>query len=128
VPDPELIITTTNKVSDVTQIIYGLSIRGVRAGMIESDTRKSSDGKRVDPYQIVLDAPTAIQKQIAHDSIKGIWDAILDEYERAVNLSGRCYFCEYDVNGLPRPTVCPECGVDLDSIQARRAMRDRRKP
>lgn len=121
-PDPSQVITSANKQSDVAQILYGLSIRGVRAKTVESVM------KRTDRYQIVLESPTAIQIQIASESIEGIWDAILDEYERATTLNGHCYFCQYDVNGLSRPTICPECGTNLDSIPARRAMRDGRKP
>jgi len=118
VPDPDFILTTANDQADVAQIIYGLSIRGIRAKVLE--THK----KRGDRFQVVLESPTPIQLRIAEESIASIWDAILDEYERAVTLSGHCSFCQYDVAGLPRPTTCPECGVNLDSIAARRAMRD----
>lgn len=120
-PEPDSIITTTNKHSDIAQIVYGLSIRGVRAKAIESHAKKA------DQYEIVLESPTAIQFRIANESIEGIWDAILDEYERAVTLNGHCYFCQYDVSTLPKPTTCPECGTNLDSTAARRAMRDGRK-
>jgi len=121
VPDPSPVITTANDQSDVAQILYGLSIRGVRAKALETHDKKT------DRYRIILESPTEIQLRIAAESIEGIWDAILDEYERAVTLGGHCYFCQYDVAGLPRPTTCPECGVDLDSAKARRAMRDGRR-
>ena len=120
-PEPDSIITTTNKHSDITQILYGLSIRGVHAKAVESLTKKT------DRYQIILESPSPIQLKIAQESIAGIWDAILDEHERAVTLNGHCYFCQYDVSTLPKPTICPECGTDLDSIIARRSMRDGRK-
>ncbi len=120
-PDPDLIITTANDQADVAQILYGLSIRGVRAKVLEAHKKKT------DRYQIILESPTMIQLRIAKESIAGIWDAILDEYGRAVTVDGHCYFCQYDVSSLPRPTTCPECGINLDSHQARRAMRDGKK-
>jgi hypothetical protein len=116
--DPESIITTANDQPDVAQILYGLSIRGVRAKAIETGEKKG------DRFEIVLETPGFLQSQIAAESIESIWNAILDEYARAVTVGGHCYFCQYDVAGLPKPTTCPECGADLDSIAARRAMRD----
>ena len=120
--DQSSIVTTANSPADVSQILYGLSIRGVRAKAVESRA------KNTDLYTIVLESPTLIQRQVANESIDGIWDAILEEYDRAVTLNGHCYFCRYDATNLPQPTICPECGMNLDSIEARRAMRDRRKP
>ena len=120
--DPSSIITTANAPSDVSQILYGLSIRGVRANAIESHT------KGTDRYQIVLESPTLIQRRIANESIQSIWDAILEDYQRAITLNGLCYFCRYDVTDLPQPTICPECGHNLDTHASRRAMRDGKKP
>jgi len=116
------VITSANAASDVPQIIYGLSIRGVRAHVVESTDRHMR--RHTDRYLIVLDDPTPIRLKIAQDSLASIWDAILDEYPRAVTLNGHCYFCKYDVTTLSRPTTCPECGHNLDSHQARRTMRD----
>jgi len=82
VPDPSPVITAANDQNDVAQILYGLSIRGVRAKAIETHDKKG------DRYQIVLESPTEIQIRIAKESIAGIWDAILDEYQRAVTLNG----------------------------------------
>lgn len=120
--DPSSIITTANAPSDVSQILYGLSIRGVRANAIESHT------KGTDRFQIVLESPTLIQRRIASESVDGIWDAILEDYQRAITHDGHCYFCQYDVTSLPQPTTCPECGHHLDSHAARRAMRDGKRP
>ena len=75
----------------------------------------------------MLVSPTEIQRRIAQESIEPIWDAILEDYPRAITADGCCYFCQYDVSSLPKPTICPECGVNLDSIEARQAMRDGRK-
>jgi len=119
--DQSSVITTANATSDVAQILYGLSIRGVRAKAVESHT------KHTDRFRIVLESPTLIQRRIANESIAGIWDAILEDYQRAITLDGHCYFCQYDVASLPKPTTCPECGHHLDSLDARRAMRDGRK-
>ena len=124
-PDPSLIITTANSQADVAQILYGLSIRGVRARSIESDDKKTLT-KHPDRYQIIHESPTPIQIRIAQESINMIWDAILEEYERAVTHDGNCVFCGYDVRSLPRPTICPECGRELDTIESRRARRDRK--
>ena len=114
-------ITGADDRHDIAQIIYGLSIRGVRASVVENPSR----GKEESRYLVLLDQPSEIKIRIARESIDAIWDAILGDFERAVTVSGRCAFCEYDVRGLPRPTTCPECGQNLDSIEARRAMRDR---
>ncbi len=124
--DPSSIITTANATSDVAQILYGLSIRGVRAKAVESHAKRSHT-KNADRFQIVLESPTLIQRQIANESIAGIWDAILEDYQRAITRDGCCYFCQYDVASLPKPTTCPECGNNLDSYAARRAMRDGQK-
>ncbi|PCI10817.1 hypothetical protein COB72_02600 [bacterium] len=121
IADPSSIITTANAASDVAQILYGLSIRGVRAKAVESYT------KRKDRFLILLESPTPIQHQIANESIAGIWDAILEDYQRAITFDGHCFFCQYDVSNLPKPTTCPECGHNLDAHAARRAMRDQQK-
>ncbi|MGV6815076.1 MAG: hypothetical protein ACWA5W_08725 [Phycisphaerales bacterium] len=122
-PDPcsNPIIASTNKQYDAAQIVYGLELRGVRARSIYDPANQAG------VYQIQLITPNALKVKIAEDSIESIWDAILDEYPRAITQSGHCYFCRYDVTGLPHPTTCPECGHNLDSIDARRAMRDGKK-
>ncbi|MDF1809182.1 MAG: hypothetical protein P1U42_05745 [Phycisphaerales bacterium] len=119
--DEDLEFSAANKQYDAAQIIYGLEIRGVRAKSVFTPGEKSGT------YQILLISPTPIQLKIAQESIEPIWNAILEEYPRATNESGCCYFCDYDVSSLPKPTICPECGVNVDTIESRRAMRDRRK-
>jgi hypothetical protein len=132
-PDPApSVITSASDKGDVAQIIYGLSIRGVRSCVVENTTKLPPDPAHScsgapERFLIVHDTPTAIQIQIAQEAIGAIWDAILEEHPRAVTLSGLCVFCDYDVSTLPKPTICPECGTNLDSIGARRAIRDRRK-
>jgi hypothetical protein len=117
--DAPIIITTASELKDVEQIIYGLYLRGVRAEKIPSKT------KGADKFDIVIDPRFAF---IAHEAIDPIWDAILEDIPRAVTLDGLCAFCRYDVRTLPRPTVCPECGVDLDALESRRALRDGTRP
>lgn len=127
--EPERIITSASTRSDVAQILYGLSIRGVRADSIENpskDPPSDIPGAKPDRFLIILHAVDTLQRRIASESIDSIWDAILEDCDRAVTGSGHCSFCGYDVERLPRPTVCPECGVDVDSIAARRVVRDRR--
>ena len=114
-----IIITTASEPRDIDQILYGLYLRGVRAEKIPSRAKGS------DRFDIVIDPRFAF---IAHEAIDPIWDAILEEIPRAVTLDGLCAFCAYDVRSLPKPTVCPECGVNLDSHEARRALRDGRDP
>lgn len=118
-PDEPIIITTASEPRDIDQILYGLYLRGVRAQKIPSKVKGS------DKFDIVIDPRFAF---IAHEAIDPIWDAILEEIPRAVTLNGMCGFCGYDVRALPKPTVCPECGVNLDSLDARRALRDGTKP
>lgn len=128
-PYKHRIITSALTRDDVAQIIYGLHIRGVRSTSIENDDKipySQIPGARQPRFLILIDSDNELQWQIAQDSIDAIWDAILDEHPRAATPSGHCSFCGYDIARLPRPTVCPECGVNVDSIEARRVMRDRR--
>lgn len=127
--NPALVITSASTRDDVAQIIYGLGIRGVRATSIENPSRdpfSTIPGAKADRFLIVMPEPNELQRRIADESIDSIWDAILEDCDRAITESGHCSFCGYDVERLPRPTVCPECGVDVDSIAARRVVRDRR--
>ncbi len=127
--DPARIITSASTRNDVAQILYGLSIRGVRADAIDNPSRDpicDIPGAKPDRFLIIHTSDNQMQQRIALESIDAIWDAILEDCERAVTMSGHCSFCGYDVERLPRPTVCPECGVDIDSIVARRIVRDRR--
>lgn len=127
--EPERIITSASRKSDIDQILYGLSIRGVRAEAIDNPDKApfcDIPGAKPDKKLVVHSAKDPLQIRIAKDSIDAIWDAILENCERAVTESGHCSFCSYDIARLPRPTVCPECGVDVDSLAARRVVRDRR--
>ena len=117
--DQSITVTSASSTHDVEQILYGLHLRGIRAQVVES---RSKGGDR---YDIVLDPKHAA---LAQEVIERIWDAILEEYPRAMTLEGLCAFCNYDVRALPKPTTCPECGTNLDSYQARRALRDRKTP
>ena len=128
-PDPQRIITSADTRDDVAQIIYGLQIRGVRASHALNNTKTPHtdiEGAKPPRFLILMDSDNELQWQIAKDSIESIWDAILDQHPRAVTMSGHCSFCGYDIERLPRPTTCPECGVKVDSIAARRVIRSRR--
>lgn len=128
-PIKERIITCASTRDDVAQIIYGLHIRGVRSNAIENEQKipyTQIPGAKPPRFLILIDSDNDIQWQIAQDSIDAIWDAILEQHPRAVTPSGHCSFCGYDIERLPRPTTCPECGVNVDSIEARRVMRERR--
>lgn len=123
-----MVITSATDAEDIAQILYGLSIRGVRAHAVaNSEKRLTTEAIAGNPdrWLIVLESPSDIKHMIATDSIGPIWDAILEGFERAVTQEGHCVFCGYDVNRLPRPTTCPECGANLDLISTRRAMRAR---
>ncbi|MHA7812321.1 MAG: hypothetical protein ACX94C_02850 [Phycisphaerales bacterium] len=131
--DPALykdrIITSADTRDDVAQILYGLSLRGVKAVEVENEEKtphSQIEGAKPPRFLILMETQNDLQWQIAQDSIKSIWDAILEQHPRAVTPSGHCSFCGYDVERLPRPTICPECGVDVDSIAARRVVRLRR--
>jgi len=128
-PIKERIITSASTRDDVAQIVYGLHIRGVRSNAIENEQKipyTQIPGAKPPRFLILIDSDNDIQWQIAQDSIDAIWDAILEQHPRAVTPSGHCSFCGYDIERLPRPTTCPECGVNVDSIEARRVMRERR--
>lgn len=115
--DGWVILTTADRIGDVRSILYGLSLRGIVA---ES---RPAPSRRGDPYLIVVQATDLDRAQAA---IGAVWDALFDT-PRAVTPDGRCPFCGYPVLGLPRDAACPECGVNPDSVEARRAFRDGRR-
>ncbi len=108
-----IILTSTTTRDDVPQILYGLELRGISA-----EFRHRASSAR---YDIIL---MKGDEQVARSAIEAIWDAILEEIARAVDSNNHCLLCGYDVSGLIPPIVCPECGVNLDSIETRRAIRD----
>jgi hypothetical protein len=115
------LITTVHRTADVQLLLYGLRIRGIDA------EARPGVGTR-DAWSIVA-APDHAAR--AAEIIDAVWDAVLD-FPLAVSPTGACAFCGYDVTGVPhlrgRPRHCPECGVDLASIAARRALREGRPP
>jgi predicted Zn-ribbon and HTH transcriptional regulator len=128
-PYKDRIITSADSRDDAAQIMYGLHLRGVRSMQIENEDKiplAPIPGTKPPRFLILIDSDSELQWKIAQESLESIWDAILDQHPRAVTPSGHCSFCGYDVARLPRPTTCPECGVNIDSIAARRAMRSRR--
>lgn len=110
---PRIVLTTAPNSSVAAQIIYGLELRGISATLSESPPKER------DSYQILL---TKGDEHIARSAIESIWDAMLELTPRAADINGICYFCGYDTTGLARPVTCPECGKQLDTIEARRAV------
>ncbi len=107
-----ILLTTAPNTTAAAQILYGLELRSISAKVIEN-SRKSKD-----PLAIVL---VEGDEQIARKAIEYIWDTMLETTPRATDINGNCYFCGYDIHGLESPVICPECGTDVDSIEARRA-------
>jgi len=107
-----IVLTTTRTKSQATQIVYGLDLRGIVAGITANPTISK------DAYAVVL---TKGNEMMARSAIESIWDALLESTPRASDLDGNCFFCGYDTTGLMPPLICPECGNELDSITARRA-------
>lgn len=112
--DEPVVVTTADRSEDVRMILYGLRLRGIPA-----TARPARRGTR-DPWEIVTDPAFAAR---AHAAIGVVWDAVF-ESARAVTEEGKCPFCGYSVLGVPDDHPCPECGVDLRSVEARRAFRD----
>jgi len=108
-----IVLTTAPNSSVAAQIIYGLELRGISATLSEAPPKER------DAYQILL---TKGDEHIARSAIESIWDAMLECTPRAADGNGICYFCGYDTTGLARPVTCPECGKQLDTIEARRAV------
>ncbi|RMH28163.1 MAG: hypothetical protein D6692_06365 [Planctomycetota bacterium] len=104
--------------AEANEVLYGLSLRGIRAQL-----RPSVRGGP-DPWEVVVPSHSAQQARM---SLAVIWDAVLN-FDRALTPDGQCPFCGYDQRGVPRDRPCPECGVDLRSVEARRAYRDGRRP
>ncbi len=111
-------VTLVERHDEAGMIQYGLELRGIPARM-----RKSPRGSP-EPWELVV-APSDADRAL--DALPGIWDAVL-ELPRAVRPDGTCPFCGYDNIGVPDTRPCPECGVHLSSVEARRAYRDGRTP
>jgi rubrerythrin len=107
-----ILLTTAPNTTAASQILYGLELRSISARVVEN--RKKS----MDPLAIVL---VDGDEQIAREAIGYIWDTMLETTPRATDVDGNCYFCGYDIHGLEVPVTCPECGNNVDSIEARRA-------
>lgn len=97
-------------------ILYGLSIRGLHADKREAPRRAP------EPWEILV---AKDDEAMARSVLPTIWDAVL-ELPRAIRQDGSCPFCGYDNIGIPPDQPCPECGVHLASVAARRAYRDGR--
>ncbi len=99
-------------------LLYGLRIRGIGAEAVETRARRG------DRWAIVVEP---LDAERARAAIGSVWDALF-ETEAAKGPDGRCGFCGYDMRGVPADADgrlwCPECGVDLRSLAARRAFRD----
>lgn len=117
--DPAL-ITATDRHADIPQLLYGLRLRGIRA------EARHAPGK-ADPWEIVAKTPADARR--ARPVLGLIWDAVFDA-SHAITPDNTCPFCAYDLAGAPRPSrhqgrpfICPECGTDLASVEARLAHR-----
>jgi hypothetical protein len=111
------VVTTADRAEDVRMLLYGLRIREIEAHAVETGVRRG------DRWAIVVGTADA---ERARRAIGAAWDAIF-ETDAARTPDGRCGFCRYDLRGVvSRESVlrCPECGVDLRSLAARRAYRD----
>lgn len=120
VQDERTVVTTADRQADVRLILYALELRGIRG-----EARPAPRGSP-DRWEIVV---SGVLAERAAAAMPHIWDAMV-ELPPAATVAGRCAFCAYDLAGVPdapgRPLVCPECGVDLRSVGARRAFRDGR--
>ena len=108
--------------ADAQDAVYGLRLRNIPAKAVQ---RGALSGMSLRPRVEVIVPVDAL------DRAKEAWSyivAALPESWRAVDAKGRCAFCKYDVTGVPRGQRCPECGVALDSVAARMAAREGRKP
>ncbi|MEM9372673.1 MAG: hypothetical protein AAGA55_03435, partial [Planctomycetota bacterium] len=106
--------TLVSRHDEAAMIRYGLELRG-----INSELHRSAKGS-TEPWEVVVPARDADRARAA---LPAIWDAVL-ELPRAIRPDGSCPFCGYDNIGVPAHSPCPECGVHLSSVEARRAYRD----
>jgi len=111
-------VTLVQHQAEAGMIRYGLELRGIDADL------RPAPSPSPEPWEIVVPHRYADR---ARDAMPRIWDAIL-ELPRALRPDGTCPFCGYDNIGIPSTNPCPECGVHLSSIEARRAYRDGRRP
>lgn len=111
-----IVLTHATRLDEVNSILYGLSLRGLKAAKREAPRRAP------EPWEILIQQK---DEPVARSALPSIWDAVL-ELPRAIRQDGTCPFCGYDNIGVPEDRPCPECGVHLSSVAARRAYRDGR--
>ncbi|MFI4897530.1 MAG: hypothetical protein ACIARR_06870 [Phycisphaerales bacterium JB059] len=104
-------------------IRYGLKLRKIGSSL-KTPRGSILPGRAPKPIEILVARESLARAQAALDYIVGAvhGDGI------AVTPDTRCAFCEYDMTGLGRITVCPECGTDLASESAKRLARRRISP
>lgn len=119
---PEHTLATLASRHDAEAAAYGLKLRSIPAA-VRQGSALSLRGVRA-RWNVMIKAADLDR---ARDAWVYIVEALPESW-RAVDAEGRCAFCKYDCQGLPRGRRCPECGVALDSAAARLAAHEGRRP
>lgn len=122
--DPDLTVLTTCDSHDEAALIrYGLKLRQI-GSTLHTPRGSILPGRPPRPLEILVPRASLTRAQAALNYIVNAvhGDGI------AVTPDSRCAFCGYDMTGLGKNTVCPECGTDLASEEAKRLARRRISP
>ena len=104
-------LVSVEDAGDAREILIGLNVRSINARA----ATEPGPGLLKRPRHRVYVDPSRLEQ--ARAALPHIWSAILGD--RAVDPAGRCGFCGYDTTPVPNASVCPECGTDLLSVEAR---------
>ena len=117
------VLTTCDSHDEAALIRYGLKLRQI-GSTINTPRAGVLPGRRPRPIEVLVRRESLARAQAALDYIVGAvhGDGI------AITPDSRCAFCGYDMTGLGKITVCPECGTDLASESAKRLARRRISP
>lgn len=111
--DLELLTTCATR-EEAFQVGYALGLRRIACRIGEP---KASRVQSRRPEFRVLVPRGSLER--AREALPYIVGAMFGE-ALALDARGHCALCGYDMRGITHTTVCPECGVDLASAEAKR--------
>lgn len=114
-PGDGRLLTTCVTQQEAIQIRSGLRLRGIESSIRERKPNPMlpRSGRAIEIHV----AETVLER--AREALPYIVEAIVGD-GLAVDADGRCALCGYDMRGISRTTICPECGEDLASVAAKR--------
>ncbi|MEZ6243649.1 MAG: hypothetical protein R3B57_11475 [Phycisphaerales bacterium] len=111
--DLELLTSCATR-EEAFQVGYALGLRRIACRI--GEPRPSTLGGRRGEFRVLVPKESL---ERAREALPYIVGAMFGE-ALALDAQGRCVMCGYDMRGVTRTTICPECGVDLASAEAKR--------